>query len=89
MPPEDPDSRDPDKCGELLQSMYGMRDAAANWEAEYTRLLEKSGYIRGKASPCHFRSSNGKCVLLVHGDDFLVAGPEAELQTLRSILDKD
>ena len=35
LPPEDPQHGDPDACGELLQSLYGTRDASSNWEKEY------------------------------------------------------
>ena len=31
LPAEDPRYGDPEVCGELLYSLYGTRDAAANW----------------------------------------------------------
>ena len=35
-------------CGRLNVSMYGTRDAAANWEAKYADHLVLNGFIRGK-----------------------------------------
>ena len=42
------------KCGELLKSLYGTRDAAQNWEVEYSSFMIKTGFERGAASPCVF-----------------------------------
>ena len=33
LPPEE---REEGKCGKLIKAMYGTRDAAQNWEMEYT-----------------------------------------------------
>ena len=45
---------DEDKCAELDLSMYGTRDAAHNWEIEYTNFLTSIGLKAGSASPCYF-----------------------------------
>lgn len=34
-------------CGKLLKSMYGTRDAAYNWEEEYTQFMIPNGFIQG------------------------------------------
>ena len=39
-------------CGRLNVSMYGTRDAAANWEEKYTEHLLRHGFQRGRSSPC-------------------------------------
>ena len=54
LPPEDPQYGLPEICAELVMSMYGTRDAAANWEAAYTELLLSIGFEKGVANPCHF-----------------------------------
>ena len=38
------------KCGKLLESMCGARDAAQNWEIEYNKFLSKAGFKRGVSS---------------------------------------
>ena len=38
-------------CGEFEKAMYGTRDAARNWEEEYTEFMRGIGLRRGMASP--------------------------------------
>ena len=45
LPPEDPMYGRSGACGELQRSMYGTRDASANWEAEYTRCMLALGFL--------------------------------------------
>ena len=54
LPDEDRLPGDEDKCGKLRVSMYGTRDAAMNWAAEYCATLIKAGFEQGKTSPCLF-----------------------------------
>jgi hypothetical protein len=54
IPIEDRLSGDEHKVGKLNLSLYGTRDAAMNWAAEYTHTLVSNGFITGKASPCNF-----------------------------------
>ena len=49
LPPEDGEEG---MCGELYKSMYGARDAAQNWEHEYSGFLVGIGFKRGESSPC-------------------------------------
>ena len=51
LPPEDPKSKDPNIRGRLLRTMYGTRDAAACWEAHYSKILEDAGMVKGTAAP--------------------------------------
>ena len=44
LPPEDALADRHDICGELVMSMYGTRDAAYNWEAEYSQFLLSLGF---------------------------------------------
>ena len=73
LPPED---AEPGMCGKLLQSLYGTRDAAQNWERAYGEFMEEIGFHRGKASPCIFRHADRDLRVVVHGDDFTVLGLE-------------
>ena len=45
LPAEDFEEGDDTNCGELIMSMYGTRDAAVNWSAEYTATLLESGFV--------------------------------------------
>ena len=51
LPAEDKEAGDEGMVGRLKMSMYGTRDAAANWSAEYGGTLVAAGYRQGKASP--------------------------------------
>ena len=41
-------------CGEFVKSMYGTRDAASNWEQEFTDVLIANGWTPGVTAPCAF-----------------------------------
>ena len=84
---EDLEDGDEGKCGKLLMSMYGTRDAALNWSAEYTQTLVADGYERGKANPCLFKHPVTKVMIMVHGDDFVAVGHDKNLKSARSTLE--
>ena len=70
----------PSMCGELVLSMYGTRVAAYNWEKAYSQVLIGRGFKRVDASPFHFIDIKREFRLMVHGDDFVAAGPEGALE---------
>ena len=72
-------------CGRLVYSLYGTRDAAQNWEREYTQCLESTGFVRGKSSPCTFYSSKLDARIVVHGDDFTILAQE---DTIKYVADE-
>ena len=74
LPDEDPRSSEPGVCGRLVKTMYGTLDAAEQWAAHYTKVLEKAGFTVGRASPCHFFDAARDTWMLVHGDDFVIVG---------------
>ena len=75
-----PEQRVPGMCARLNRCLYGTRDAPARWEAFLTAQLKQMGFVRGKASPCCFRHVTRDLRCIVHGDDFVFVGPEAELR---------
>lgn len=64
----------PGHCARLNVSMYGTRDAAANWEANYSQHLKDNGFTQGLSSPCVFHHEQRDVQLVVHGDDFTFLG---------------
>ena len=54
LPAKDLEPGDEHRCGKLLMSMYGTRDAALNWATEYGDTLRAAGYVQGKGNPCLF-----------------------------------
>ena len=89
LPEEDMEQGDENRCGKLLMSMYGTRDAALNWAMEYCDTLKASGYTQGKAMPCLFQNAELGVSIMVHGDDFVAVGPEENLKaTTKTLEDK-
>ena len=88
LPAEDIEKGDEGMVGRLKMSMYGTRDAAANWSAEYGSTLLAAGYRQGKASPCIFHNESSNTTIMVHGDDFVGVGQPEELARLRRALEE-
>ena len=86
LPGEDVEPGDEDKCGRLLMSMHGTRDAAVNWHHEYVNALEGFGMKRGAASPCLFNHSKLDLSVFVRGDDFVAVGPGHAVAMLEGYL---
>jgi hypothetical protein len=75
-----PEAKRPGMCARLRRCLYGTRDAPARWEAFLAGELEKMGFHRGKASPCCFRHDSRDLRCIVHGDDFVFVGGDADLE---------
>ena len=89
LPEKDKEFGDQNKCGRLVMSMYGTRDAAINWSDECTKTLVKDGYKQGRANLCLFWHPSKKADVMVHGDDFVALGSDESLKsTMRSLEEK-
>ena len=80
IPIEDWEPGDEGRVGKLELSLYGTRDAAQNWATEYTNTLKQLGFKAGAASPCNFKHTVRELYVTVHGDDFTITGPTADLE---------
>lgn len=78
-----------DFVGELKYSLYGTRDAAANFERTYTEVLVNHGFVQGVSNPCLFHHLEWDVAMMVHGDDFVVcADQDAILATTEALQTK-
>ena len=68
------DDKKKDMVGYLNQSLYGTRDAAANYQKEVTIFMMKCGFKPGKYNPFTFYHKQRELQTLVHGDDFVTSG---------------
>ena len=68
--------------------MYGTRDAAYNWEQEYSDFLMLLGFVRGKSVTCSFHHASRDMCLVVHGDDFTTLGYDKDLDWLETEMQK-
>ena len=60
--------------GKLLASLYGTRDASANWQEEVARCMREWGFKVGRFNPRTYHHESRKIRCLVHGDDFVSVG---------------
>ena len=74
-----PELRRPGFCGRLRRCLYGTRDAPKRWEAYLSGEFRKMGFLQGVASACCFRNENRDVRCVVHGDDFVFVGRDADL----------
>ena len=86
LPDEDPGYEEKPMCGRLNFSMYGTRDAAMNWQAEYSQRLIDNGFEQGKSNPCVFHHIGKGIRTLVHGDDYVSVGRPESLKWMEEML---
>eukprot|EP00973_Karenia_brevis_P062167 8646618-Karenia_brevis.AAC.1 len=68
--------------------MYGTRQAAQNWQACVTQLMESNGFTQAKSSPCMFWHRTREIASMVHGDDFFSTGKEEDLRWMKEKVEK-
>ena len=90
LPEEDwvPDNVSKDLVGRLNKSLYGTRDAAANFQDEVNMSMEGIGFKSRKYNPCTFWHPVRDLKSLVHGDDFATSGEGKDLEWLRQKLEE-
>ena len=86
LPSSDPASKDANKIGRLIKSLYGTRDAPQRWAAECAGTLEKLGFVESRVVPSVFVHVERDTLLTLHVDDFLVSAEEDQLVWLRDSL---
>ena len=86
FPDEDMADGDECRCGKLMMSMYGTRDAALNWALDYCDTLQAAWLVQGKANPCLFYHAELNVSVMVHGDDFVAVGPDQHLDDIKATL---
>ena len=90
LPTEDmtDEDREQDAVGLLKMSLYGTRDAAANFQREVGSFMQGIGFIRGKYNPCTYWHPRRGLKTLVHGDDFVTQGDRTQAAWLKKELEK-
>ena len=76
-----------DEVGALEMSLYGTRDASANFQAEVKKVLISAGFIIGKYNPSTYYHPARKLRTFLHGDDFVTSGERESLAWLKIILE--
>ena len=71
----------------LIRSLYGTRDAAANFQVEVAKVMKKAGFVVSKASPSVYYHPGRDLKCLVHGDDFISSGSVDDVRWFRAVLE--
>ena len=72
--------------GKLLASLYGTRDASANWQEEVIKCMREWGFEVSRFNTCMFQHKTREIRCLVHGDDFVSVGHPDELRWMKTKL---
>ena len=75
-------------CSRLRKSLYGTRDAPANWEAAIKHVMLALGFLQARSNACLYFHEERNMRIEVHGDDFTGVGPKSELEWFASELKK-
>ena len=74
--------------GLLKKSLYGTRDAPANWEATILRVMTLLGFVQGRSNSCLYFHPGRQIQVEVHGDDFTGLGSKDHLEWFATELGK-
>ena len=77
-----PHLRDTERCWLLKKCMYGTLSAAAGWQHLVQKVGTDVGLLSSSNCPCAFGHSTRDLDMVVHGDDFIVAGDGDDLDWL-------
>ena len=77
-----------DNVGLLQMSLYGTRDAAANFRAEVKKFMEGCGFCQGRYNASAYFHKKWRLRTMVHGDDFITAGGRDEVKKFRKELEE-
>ena len=72
-----------DIVGALKQSLYGTRDAAANFQNEVKHMMAKAGFNQLKYNASLYHNPITGVRVMVHGDDFVAVGRRDKVQAFR------
>ena len=88
LPDEAREEEEEDCVALLKKSLYGTRDAAANFQAEVTKFMRGIGFEVGKYNVCTYYHRSRQLRTLVHGDDFVTVGDRAETEWFKKRLEE-
>ena len=77
-----PLERGTDRCWLLKKCMYGTLLAAAEWQHMVWKVSTDIGLLSSSNCPCAFGHAPRDLEMVVHGDDFVIAGSGDDLDWL-------
>ena len=89
LPPEARvEGEDDSTVGFLKLSLYGTRDAAANFQAEVRKFLLGAGFTQSSYNPQVYHHVTRDLKTIVHGDDFVTSGDREQAKWMEARLAK-
>ena len=83
-----PHLRDTERCWLLKKCVFGTLPAAAGWQHLVQKVGTDIGLLSSSNGPCAFGHSSRDLDMVVHGDDFIVAGDGDDLDWLSQKLNE-
>ncbi len=77
------------ECGKLGKATRGTRDAAQDWEIEYTEMVVGAKFKQGALSACVFYREERNIRAVVYGDEFTVLGQSGDLDWFGKVIEKN
>ena len=77
-----------DEVGLLMMSLYGTRDAASNFQAEVTIMMDRAGFSTSRYNPTTFHHKGKGVKTTVHGDDFISSGGVGAMKWFKAALER-
>ena len=74
--------------GLLQKSLYGTRDAAANFQREVKKFMREQGFVVGAYNVSTFYHRQRGLRVMVHGDDFISTGSRESLSWMKCRLEE-
>ena len=88
LPLEHPEGGNAQRCGKLVMTVYGCRDAGQNFELAVYDALAEAGSTRGSTNPCCYRHDERRLSISHHGDDFTIMGRRGDAHWMEARLGK-
>jgi hypothetical protein len=66
------------QCLKVCRSLYGLKQAARDWNEKCTLELQKLGFVQLDADPCLLTHPNKNLILLIYVDNILIALKQIE-----------
>ena len=63
----------PGRVLQILQSLYGLKQSAREWNSRCTNELTKLGFIQCSSDPCLFTQPKKGVIIFMHVDDLVIA----------------
>ena len=63
----------PGRVLQILQSLYGLKQSAREWNSRCTNELTKLGFIQCSSDPCLFTHPKKGIIIFMHVDDLVIA----------------